>query len=261
MKVLVLGGSRQFARPGVTEEQSVAAQTDLEHRALALPIESVRKMIWPTEKLPGLVEEWVRETAPDMVVVAINEAWYNYEGVPLKKVRKRGPIGRLTNHLWRVVAENPRVMNSKLAHRGRRKLAEATGAEPEFTPEQVVDRMSAVFRTILRSDESASVIVVGPFNLPEFDVAYSKKAASKRLVRREKVNTGISKLCRELHLDHVDMYHEVLQQRQTPTLLADGLHTDVAGSRQEAAFWASVLMPFYKRELLKRGESKQHAAV
>lgn len=254
MKVLMLGGSRLVARPGATTDEKEAVRAVHEQPENPLPIQRVQRLAWPNEKLPGLVEAWMKEEQPDMVLVMINEAWFNYEGVPVKRLKKKGPVGRLGNHLWRVIAQREGVMRSRLAHRARRKLAEATGAEPEFTPEQVVDRMSAVFRTILRADESTSVLVIGPLNLPEFDQGVSEKSAKKRLARRERVNTGISKLCRELHLEHIDMYHEALAQREMPSMLADGLHTDADGARNEAAFWRSVFQPFFVRELLRRGE-------
>ncbi len=254
MKTLVLGGSWMVPRAGISADQTTLAAGE-QHRATTNhpAVEIIPKLAWPNERLPGLVDQWMREVQPDLVLFPLNDVWFNFEAVPMRTIRRKGPPGRLINHLWRKAADIPRIKNSRAIQAGRRRLVDAIHAEPEFTPAEVVASVTAVLRTILRNDESTVIVVVGPGNSP--DLEYSEAARARRQARRETVNAGVAAICRELKIDHLGMGHPAISGVPRGKRLGDGIHGDPDSNKKSGAYWTDILRPYVERILAEKHHS------
>lgn len=251
MRVLFLGTSHVEPRGGVRGEQVAANVTAERARASGASFEVINRKIWPTKDSPACVAEWMAEVEPDMVILAINDFWYNHESAPRHLERRYGPVGRFVSKWAKKAARTPRISYNPVFQRSRRFAEERLGGETPFTPEHVIETVEMILRTVVRG-ERATPLVIGP---PPGDFEeVSERSRAWRLKRRRKVNDAVASLCKTLHIVHFDMDSEAMQTLPTVTTIGDGLHRDAEGHQRVAAHMVPYLLPHFQAELQREAE-------
>ena len=230
MKVLWLGNSSdQRGRIADADMRANVVARELE-AAAGEPVELVVRPIWPDENLPGLVERWMDEVEPDLVMLRTVSFWFNYESVPLRIERLLGPVGKPVKDAGLGLAKTSWLGERALYHWLRRWAQRTIGGDTYFTPDEVIQRQSAVIRAIVRREGVALVA-----NLPKGRADYYPSARIKRRaeVRRRKVHGALARLCDELHVPYHGSEH-ASYLTETPTTVGDRLHGDAAEHRRRA---------------------------
>lgn len=160
--------------------------------------EFVIRMMWPTPRLPDLIDGWIEEHRPDVVFLWVNPYWFAYPSVPLLVERMLGRrVGRPLDRATRRVANVPWVAYNPLFRKIRDSGRRLIGAAYEFEPEQVVQTMDLCVRRIVRHEE----IVLAVWGPPFCFFHEPDKAERQRGDRRRRlVNAGLRRLCEELHV-------------------------------------------------------------
>jgi hypothetical protein len=163
------------------------------------PVEIVVKTIWPTESLAETVEKWVAKEQPDLVWVGVVNYWYEYMSVPKRMERLFGRFGKKASNLG-FKAADAQWLSNNFAFRAMRRTLQATiGGDPHFTPEQVVERIEAVARRVLRS-EGVVLAVWGPNAHTKYSIG--KRAEKRGEQRRQFVRRNLQRLADSLHFEY-----------------------------------------------------------
>lgn len=251
MKVLFLGTSHVEPRGGVRSEQVAANVTAERVRETGAPFEIINRKMWPTKDLPERVATWMAEVEPDMVIVAINDFWYNHESAPRHLERRYGPAGRFVSRWAKKAARTPWLSYNPVFQKSRRFAEERLGGETPFTPEHVVETVELLLRMVVRG-ERATPLVIGP---PPGDFEeVSERSQAWRLKRRRKVNDSVASLCKTLHIVHFDMDSEAMRTLPVATTIGDGLHRDAGGHQRVAAHMVPYLLPHFQAEMMRESE-------
>lgn len=94
-------------------------------------------MIWPDERLPALVERWVDEFQPDLVLFVVNPFWMSYKSTPLRLQRRFGTIGRLLGKAGIAAAEVPWLAYTPPFKLARRAALGVLGGDYYFEPHEI----------------------------------------------------------------------------------------------------------------------------
>ena len=224
MKILWLGNSSdQRGRIADAHMRSNLLAKGFE-QATGEPVEVVVKSIWPNEQLLPLVERWMDEEQPDIVMLRTVSFWFNYESVPLRLERLLGPLGKPVKDAGLGMAKSSWLGERAFFHWLRRWSQRTIGGDTYFTPDEVIERQSAVIRAIVRREGVALVAY-----LPKARADYYPSARIKRRAeaRRRKVHDALARLCDELHVPYHGSSH-ALYLTETPTTVGDRLHGDAA---------------------------------
>jgi len=230
MKLLWLGSSGE-TEPGVAKEQRNFAlvQKGLSE-SLGEEVDVAVHTIWPNERLPELVGAWMDEHQPDMVIMASPAFSCCYESVPLRLGRKLGPVGRLLARAGYTTSEMRWLASTRLYHAGRKFALRFIGGDYYFEPEEVLERLSASIRAILRQE--GTVLMVG--GTSQLTAQHGDpRRREEREARLRTLNRGLVALCGELRVPHRGLDRptgaESLGGR-----LGDRLHLDAASHQARA---------------------------
>ena len=246
MKILWFGSSNDagnFLEPS-ERVPFLAARRLSEELGIDFEVET-RKM-WPTARMPDLVERWLKEVQPDLVVLTAVTFWVSYESVPLKIQRR---LGRLSKPITAggVRASKMGWLSSTSAFHATRKLAHRTiGGVTHFETDEVLERMSAAIRLILR-DEGTALYVRGPRGGSDYHGF--EKARIRSEERRQRLHQGLRSVCQDLHVVY-DGNDVPLYKVHNAEHLGDRLHTTAA----EQPLRVEGLLPF-----LIQAWDQQHA--
>jgi hypothetical protein len=231
MKVLWLGNSTdQRGRIADTDMRSNVVAHELE-AATGEPVEMVVRSIWPNERLVGLVERWMDEEAPDIVMLRTVAFWFNYESVPLRVDRLLGPLGKPLKNAGMGMAKSSWIGERAIFHWLRRWTLRLIGGDTYFTPDEVIERQSAAIRAIVRRE---GVGLVAYLPKARTDYYPSAKAKARAEARRRKVHDALAQLCEELHVPYLGS----VQPRyltEKATTVGDRLHPDAEEHRRRAS--------------------------
>jgi hypothetical protein len=194
------------------------------------PVDIVVKAIWPNERLLDLVEQWMEEEQPDIVMLRTVSFWFNYESVPLRVERLLGPIGRPVKDAGLGLAKSSWLGERAVFHWLRQWAQRTIGGDTYFTPEQVIERQSAVVRAIVRREGVGLVAYLPKARSDYYPSAKIKRRAEER---RRKVHDALARLCEELHVPYHGSGH-ALYLTETPTTVGDRLHGDASEHRRRA---------------------------
>ena len=259
MKVLRLGNSNEFST-GVPEEDRMAAVAE---RILAegsgLEVETVRKKIWPTEQLPGLVDDWMDEHQPDIVYLKVNVFWWAHESVPLRIERKLPVVGKyIARAGWK--AQGTPVVATSTPGRSLRQLVERRiGGDTSFTSGQVLACMETVIRRIL-VHEHVGLLVSGPRGQrprPELTAAQLER----RNRRTSEVHRPLKALCDDLHVAYIGRDGpRPADELERPPRGPDGFHAGVEGNHRQGKKQGEALLALW-REMQGQETLPREAAV
>ena len=227
MKVLRLALSHDL-RADIPEEerQYMVAQRVLE-RETGEPWATVLRPIWPSEKLPGLVDRWVGEEQPDLVMVNLAAYWVSFASVALK-IERRWPGGaRRLGPAARRAAETRIAAHSPLTELARDLATRLVGVEYYFEP----DAMVALFETIIRrllQPERLAVAVRGPALIPQRS---SRAILKEREARFWAWHDGIRDACERLHVAFLPYDAEMEAPGSGVRMEGDTAHYTLEGTR------------------------------
>ena len=242
MKVLLLGNSSEFYGEIAESDRRASKAARALEEAFGEPVEMIVRRIWPTPVLPEKLEGWLAEMEPDIVFLNVIAYWFNYQSVPLKFERVLGRLGRPVRAAGIKAAQTPWIGHTRVFHWTRRRLQKAIGGETFFTPEQVIDVVSACIRVVVRREHCA-LVVKGPRS--SGDYALQRGWAEER---RLKVHRALASLCEDLHVDYVGA--EVPRYLTEPDIerLGDRLHRGTAGHARSADEIAGILEAAWNRQ-------------
>lgn len=203
------------------------------------PVETVVKVIWPSEALLPAVERWLTTIQPDLVYMKVAAYWFAYESVPLKIERLLGRAGRPLSAVGLRAAAIPRVAHNAVFKAGRRLAQRTIGGATPFAPEEVVERMEACIRSVVRT-EHVGLVVRGPQAFADFSANDAARERAEQ--RRQHVHRALRDLCRELHVEYVGFDEPLYRTESRPSLLADDVHRDAAGKLADAAQETAILL-------------------
>lgn len=188
---------------------------------LGEPVEIVVKTIWPTETLPETVEKWVAREQPDLVWVGLVNYWYEYMSVPKRLERLLGPFGKRASDLGFKAADAQWLSNNFAFRAMRRALQQTIGGDPHFTPQQVVERMEAVARRVLRS-EGVVLVMWGPNANTKYSIG--RRAERRGEQRRQYVRRHMQRLAESLHFSYLSAEEPRWKVEGKPEFAKDHFH-------------------------------------
>lgn len=196
------------------------------------PVETITRVIWPTDDLPGRIEKWLDQYRPDFVFMKVNWYWYGYESVPLRIERKLGPrLGRPLATLGVRAAESRAVGTKKPFMTARRYAHRFIGGDSPFTNDHVVAVMDACIRKII-AHEDVVLLVKGSGRLKGHNDPGTWYYADTLRKKVGYVEGAIRKRCEELHVAWVDTAtQDRVQLSGDEMQRGDGIHLDGRGQQ------------------------------
>ena len=252
MKILRFGTSQDNSeRFTVGEPRELVIQAELE-RQLGETVEIVTKRIWPDDRFPSLLSQWINEVEPELVTFPVLGYWFNFESVPLKLQRRFGRVGSTIADAGKRMADVPWIGHTAVFRAGRRASQRVIGGATYFTPSEVVDCFGACVREVARR-EGIGLIVQGPYGGQHL-AGSDSKAIAREESRRQEVNLGLRELSEQHHVRFIE--HPI--NRRVAGIefstIGNGLHMDETGQRDSALEWVGNILSEIRR---MRGEADQ----
>ncbi len=235
MRVLLLGDSNDTGAWVSPERRKHVLAGERLAEDLGEPVEFVVRGIWPTEDLPGRIEEWIRESEPDVIYLGTGSYWFIYRSVPLRVKRLLGRIGgEAAGNAGFRIAKSERWAHNAVFRTARRALQSSIGGDTHFTVEQVIDRMSECIRVAARS-EGTVLVVKGPHGKARYGAKRRDFARDEQ--KRLRFHTALEQLCEQVHATYDGVGEGGVRDQaayQRGTTTGDGLHANEARHVHEA---------------------------
>lgn len=227
MKVLRLSLSHDL-RADIPEDerQYVIAQRVLEE-ATGADWETVVKAIWPTARLPELVDRWVSDERPDLVLVCLAGYWATFASVALRLERRVPVVGPPLAAAARRAAATRTAANSRYAEVARGIATRVVGVEYNFEPDELVVRFERVLHRLLR-DERLAIAVRGPGPMPQRTTARIRRERERRYRIWQ---DGIQSVCERLHVTYLPFDPKLEDPALGIRLPGDPAHYTLEGTR------------------------------
>ena len=158
------------------------------------PVRTISKPVWPNAKLPAILERWIDEFEPDIVLICISSYWVETE-VVANRIRRLGILGRRLESASQAAAMKPGVADSPLYLLGRRVLLRTVGGRPNFTPAELAANVESWLRVILRRESVAVAIAGTPFSP---DTMATKPAQHRASRRKDELRARLGELGKRL---------------------------------------------------------------
>jgi len=232
VKILRLGNSNDAEGRVAPEEMTHRVLERALHEATGEDVETIIKRTWPTPELPRAVARWMETLHPDVVVLRVPAFWFNYESVPLKLERKLGRVGKSLGDAGFKAAGTPWLADNAVFHAGRRLAQVTVGGATNFTPEEVIENVSAVVRAVVRT-EGAAMMLSGPG--ARVNHAPTRRAQARDEARRLLVHHALRELCQQVHVEYLGTEVARFRSAAAPKLLKDRLHNTGESNAATAA--------------------------
>ena len=183
------------------------------------PVRTISKPVWPNAKLPAILERWLEEFEPDIVLICISSYWVETE-VVANRIRRLGILGRKLESASQAAAMKRGIGDSRLYLLGRRLLLRTIGGRPHFTPAELEANVESWLRVILRRESVAVAIAGTPFSP---DTMATKAARRRATVRKNELRARLSELGKRLDIV-VDMPPHAPDAFDPALRLADRVH-------------------------------------
>ncbi len=237
----VVGGDADIPKQDMFPERMRVALA----KALDEEVEVQARSVWPTQRLPQLVDGWVREFQPDLVVFSVIGFWFMYESTPVRLERKLGWPGRMLGRASREAAARPWLAHNRLFQWSRKTTQRAIGGQSWFTPEQVISSSQRVISACLRR-ESTYVVVFGPSGGEKW--ARDESHLQELVARRRKVDREMAAFCKAHHVEYWDETKlKGIADPRPASLQGDDLHLDREGHRRLAEHQFNLSLGMVRR--------------
>ena len=198
LKVLRLGSSLDFrgdlptgTRAWEVAERSLAAAT-------GLTVQTLVKPAWPSIELEAILQRWLKDLQPDLVLICISSMWVETETLS-GRISRFGKPGRKVAEASRKASLRPVVARSLWYRTVRKALLLTLGGRPSFTPAQIAEFVEGWIRTI-RQSESVGIAVVGtPFSPDTLATARAQRRAS---ARKDELRARLAGVCERFAVHH-----------------------------------------------------------
>ena len=198
-------------------------------------VETISRVFWPSEKLPGIVERWLAEYEPDTVFFRVSSFWVSYESVPLRVRRTLGRFGALPGRVGLEVGGNQRFASSAIGKTVRRTAARTIGGDPHFTPAEAARHVEAVVRVVL-ARESILPVVRGPGHA--FNSAGTARGLARGRRLSDELDSMLAAACERLHVPYASASYI---GHQSSFARADEVHEGPEGQRLYGEFEGKLI--------------------
>jgi hypothetical protein len=222
MRLLKLTTSDEVAGGLPPESRAGAISAHFLEQRLGEPCELKSRVIWPGERLPALVERWVDEFQPDLVLFVVNAFWVSYKSTPLRLQRRLGAVGRLLGRAGIAAAGIPWLAYTPPFKLARRLALRAIGGDYYFEPEEILELTERIARQIV-SRESAVLVVRGPLDALTYHGRASDRAEAD--ARRLRTHEGLRALCDRLRVAYTGADVELSKVEGLDRFERDMVHT------------------------------------
>jgi hypothetical protein len=205
-------------------------------------IELTVKMIWPSQSLPALVDRWLDEFQPDVVVLCVNSFWYLYPSVPLRLRRRFGRAGSAAASAGLRVGGAKFVSRSPAYHAIRRNLTRVIGADTHFSPDQTVETVEALLRRILAREQVVPLVRGG---ITAHGAEIGGRWSRFSLERWREVDTRVRRLCDGLHVEYLSL--ESAKLPMADEYASDVIHVNADGHAWRGPWEAAGLLRAWER--------------
>ncbi len=227
MKILRLALSHDL-RTDIPEDerQYVIAERILEE-ATGSDWETALKPIWPADRLPALVDRWVTEERPDLVVVNLGGYWASFGSVALRLERRVPVAGPILARAARKTAETRVAANSRAAEFVRGFGARAVGVEYYFEAGYLLTLFERILRQLLR-DERLAIAVRGPTRIPQRVSPRIQQECDRRFWAW---HNSMQATCERLHVAYLPFDPEMERLGAGARMPGDPSHYTIEGTR------------------------------
>jgi hypothetical protein len=227
VKILRLALSHDLRTDIPQEERQYVHAERVLQEATGSDWETVLKPIWPTERLPALVERWASEEQPDLVLLCLAGYWATFASVALRLERNVPIVGGQLARLARRTAETRMAAESRFTEVVRDLATRVAGVEYNFDPEELVALFEGILRRLLQ-DERLTIAVRGPGLTPQ---KTSRRLQRERAGRYQTWEGGIRAVCERLHVVYLQADPLLEDLRSGVRLPGDPAHYTLDGTR------------------------------
>lgn len=218
MKVLRLTNSSDV-HPGVPEElRAPAVAARYIEQATGEPVETIQKALWPTPAFPDVLERWMDQYSPDVVLFRLSSFWVAYESTPLRVGNRLGRIGKPVTTAGLRIGDRPWLVERRAFKVARKGVVRVIGGDTYFTVEAAADVLDECFRRIV-ARESVLPVVRGTGLI--LNSSGSKAGRKRSVTRVGELNRRVMASCERYR---VPFSPEVVSQAESTTRQADELH-------------------------------------
>lgn len=198
IKVLRLGSSLDFLGelPPGTRAWEVAQGILAEQSGH--PVQTIVRGIWPTDAFQGILERWMREFEPDIVLFTVSSFWVETETLS-GRFQQFGRPGKKIADVSRKASVRPVVAQRRLYQWGRIALLRTLGGRPSHTPARIEALMESWLRTVCRNEEVGVAVVGTPFSP---DTLAGGKARRRASTRKDELRARLARLCEKFGVLH-----------------------------------------------------------
>lgn len=239
----VTGGDAQIPKEDLFPARMGSALA----KALGEEVEVIARNVWPTPRLAGRVDTWVKEFQPELVLYSVTGFWFLYESTPVRLERRLGKPGRALGRISREAAARPWLAHNPVFRWSRKQTQKAVGGQAWFTADQVAEASTKVVSAVLRN-ESSYLVVLGPSGGDKW--AKDARHLESLRARRQMVDTRVGDFCRAHHVEYWDQAKMAsLKDPRGSSLQGDELHLDAEGHRRVADYQFGFSLDLVKRAL------------
>ena len=211
------------------------------------PARTFFKRIEPRPSMPQIMDRWIVEFEPDVILLIINQFWYGYASAP-KKMQELGRPGKLLARAGFKAAAIPWVAHNPLFRMVRRTARRTVGASYLYEPAQVVESMKACI-TLIREKHPSR-----PLGVWSEDAAVlhgdDKRLGRELLARRRAVHGPLRDFC-----DSLDVPHYLLEKPPAPVDFrelrdVDHIHLNARGHKYVADSQIDLVVELWERSKL-----------
>jgi len=237
LRVLRLGNSLDFLGdlPAGTRAWEVA-QAMLEAET-GRAVETIVKRTWPSPALSDILERWIGQLRPHILVICVSSFWVETETLS-GRFNQFGRAGRTIADASRKASLKPIVAERGLYHLGRRLLLATLGGRPAYTPAQIEAWLEGWLRTACRHEDLGIAVVGTPFSP---DTMARPPARERATRRKDDLRERLARLCGRLKVHHVLPPHGP-DAFSSDLRLADRVHfNELAHARMGAIDGAAMI--------------------
>lgn len=243
MRLLKLGTSDEVSGDLPPEARAGAITARYLEEQLGQPCEVNVRVIWPDERLPGLVERWVAEFQPDLVLLCVNPFWMTYKSTPLRLQRRFGKAGKLAGRAGIRAAQIPWLAFTPPFKLVRRVALRTIGGDYYFEPAEVAEIVEECARQVL-AHESAGLVVRGPTaSLTHHGSVRVQHEADER---RTVTNRLLAETCARLRVKYMNIDVSRTESEGLRRFTRDMVHTGAEAHRIRGVTEGEALVALWR---------------
>jgi hypothetical protein len=205
--------------------------------AIGEPVETVLKGAWPDHRFPDLIDRWMTELQPDMVVLQVNNFWYGHESAPLWFERRFGRAGKPLNRVGQKVRTSPWFSDNRWAQMFNRRVLAVLPKATHFSIPEVTACMERAMRRIL-AHEGTVLLVRGNEDWAVMPMA-TRGFNRRNAARNASMSASMRELCEQLRVPYFQRPRQAAGDELTQNNA--GFHNSPEAERQMGAFDSAAM--------------------